>query len=98
MIKLTTLEWLATMYIYCFGSLNMLVTSAVTENKEKARCLECSVEFHGSHPCGNLYAAGEDLPSDCELEQRVRKSRGRKKQGKRDDEADWMDFEMNVKV
>jgi hypothetical protein len=89
--------WVAScMHIYCFNCLNMLMTSTAAENKEKARCLECGVEFHGAHPCDNLDAepAGEeDLPSDCEPEQRFRKSKGRKKRAKSDDDTDWIDLE-----
>ena len=88
--------WVAScMHIYCFDCLNMLVTSSAVENKNKARCSECGVEFHGSHPCDNLDSdpvGDEDLPSDSEPEQRVRKSRGRKKRGKRDEDGDWIDL------
>lgn len=92
--------WVAScMHIYCFDCLNMLVTSAAAENKNKARCFECGVEFHGSHPCDNFdadVASVEDLRPDSELEQGVRKSNGKKKRNKRDDDGDWINLQKGT--
>lgn len=84
------------MHIYCFNCLNMLVTTAATGNKDKARCVQCGMEFHGSHPCDNFDVdptITKDLPSDSEPEQMIQKSRGRKKRGKNDDGSNWIDLQ-----
>jgi hypothetical protein len=84
------------MHIYCFNCLNMLVTTAAAGNKDKARCVECGTEFHGSHPCDNFdvdSTSVENLPSDSEPDQTIRNNMGKKKQGKNDDDIDWIDLQ-----
>ena len=92
--------WVAScMHIYCFDCLNMLVTASAAGNRDQARCLECGMEFHGSHPCDNLevdHTVAEDLPSDSEPEQRIRKAKARKGRPNVDDEADWIDMQKGT--
>jgi len=88
--------WIAScLHIYCAACLNMLLTSAAEEGKDKARCSECGVEFHGSHPCDDFDidpVDEEDFPLDSESEQRVRKRKGKKRNGKRENEGVWIDL------